>query len=105
MGVPYGLKDILDEEQASKDKLREAVAPRSLQEIQKEQEFQEWWDKESRKVIAEEEAKMRAEKRGRGTRRGKGRIRARERKENEAAPARSGSPLGDAPTAPKAARR
>ena len=104
-GAPYGLKDILDQEQASKDKLREAVAPRSLQEIQQEQEFQEWWDKESRKAIAEEREKMRSEKRGRGARRGKGRIRARGAKESEGVPADAGRAPGDAPNAPKAATR
>jgi len=68
------------EEQGRKDKLKEAVAPRSLQDIQAEQEFQEWWDKESKRVREEEAARKREEKRsararrsGRGGGRGKGR--------------------------------
>lgn len=99
-GVPYGLKDILDQEQASKDKLKEAVAPRSLQDIQQEQEFQEWWDRESRKVIAEEEAKARAEKRAARNRRGRGKGRAKER-EGDAGD--TSSALLNAPKAPKRA--
>jgi len=104
-GAPYGLKDIVDQEQASKDKLREAVAPRPLQEIQQEQEFQEWWDKESRKAMAEEREKMRAEKRGRGARRGRPRIRARGGRGGEGAPADAAREPADVPAAPKAARR
>lgn len=70
------------EEQGRKDKLKEAVAPRSLQDIQAEQEFQEWWDKESKRVREEEEARKREEKKagkrrrgGRGGGRGRGRGR------------------------------
>lgn len=46
------LADIISQEQAGKDAIKEAVAKRSLQEIQQEQAFQEWWDAESRAVQA-----------------------------------------------------
>ena len=52
----YSMDDILTEEQAVKDSIKGAVAKRSLQEIQQEQEFQEWWEKESARVMEEEEA-------------------------------------------------
>jgi len=52
-----------------------------LQDIQAEQEFQEWWDKESKRVREEEAARKREEKRasrwrrgGRGAGRGNGRV-------------------------------
>ncbi|KAI9876005.1 MAG: hypothetical protein M1830_007568, partial [Pleopsidium flavum] len=54
--VQLSMADILSQQQTEKDIIKEAVAKRSLQEIQQEQEFQEWWDQESRKVM-EEEAK------------------------------------------------
>lgn len=49
------MADILAQQQTEKDVIKEAVAKRSLQEIQEEQAFQEWWDQESRKVREEEE--------------------------------------------------
>lgn len=69
------MHEILSLQQAEKISIRDAAAKRSLQEIQQEQEFQQWWDQESRRVIQEEEQRKRAEERaakaGRG--RGKGR--------------------------------
>lgn len=45
------LAAILMQQQTEKDELREAAtAKHNLQEIQLEQEFQEWWDKESRRI-------------------------------------------------------
>ncbi|KAI9691060.1 MAG: hypothetical protein M1822_008680 [Bathelium mastoideum] len=45
------MSEIVLQQQAEKDIVREVTtAKRSLQEIQREQEFQEWWDKESRKM-------------------------------------------------------
>lgn len=39
------------QQQTEKDEIREAAtAKHNLQEIQQEQEFQEWWDKESKRV-------------------------------------------------------
>ncbi|KAI9818787.1 MAG: hypothetical protein M1827_007607 [Pycnora praestabilis] len=57
--LQLSMADILSQQQAEKDIIREAVAKRSLQEIQEEQAFQEWWDMESRKVREEEEAAAR----------------------------------------------
>jgi len=53
--LQLSMADILSQQQTEKDIIKEAVAKRSLQEIQQEQEFQEWWDEESRKVRLEEE--------------------------------------------------
>lgn len=97
--VPYGLKDILDQEQASKDKLKEAVAPRSLQDIQQEQAFQEWWDKESKKAIAEEKAKNRDGKKAARNRRGRGRTKGKEAKgEENKAPKEASATTTQAPS-------
>ncbi|KAI1777365.1 hypothetical protein F4818DRAFT_346172 [Hypoxylon cercidicola] len=49
-----GLADIIGEQQREQQSVREAVAKRSLQEIQQEQAFQEWWDQESRRMQEEE---------------------------------------------------
>lgn len=48
------MAEILSQQQTEKDVIKEAAAKRSLQEIQEEQAFQEWWDQESRKVMQEE---------------------------------------------------
>ncbi|KAL8663662.1 MAG: hypothetical protein Q9168_008058, partial [Polycauliona sp. 1 TL-2023] len=53
--LQLSMADILNQQQTEKDVFKEAVAKRSLQEIQEEQAFQEWWDQESRKVMEEEE--------------------------------------------------
>lgn len=77
------MAEILAQQQTEKLAVKEAVAKRSLQEIQQEQEFQEWWDNESRRVQEEEEeagqataaaaARRGKEGRGRGGhRRGRG---------------------------------
>ncbi|KAL8913049.1 MAG: hypothetical protein Q9172_007373, partial [Xanthocarpia lactea] len=44
--LQLSMADILSQQQAEKDVFKEAVAKRSLQEIQEEQAFQEWWDQE-----------------------------------------------------------
>lgn len=55
------LASILKQQQAEKDVIREAAnAKRSLQDIQLEQEFQEWWDKESKRVMELAEAEAEA---------------------------------------------
>lgn len=84
--LQLSMADILSQQQAQKDIIKDAAAKRSLQEIQEEQAFQEWWDEESRKVRAEEEA-ARTNAGGRGERdernesvgRGKARGRSRGR--------------------------
>lgn len=56
--LQLSMADILAQQQTEKDVIKDAVAKRSLQEIQEEQAFQEWWDEESRKAReAEEKAK------------------------------------------------
>lgn len=50
------MADILSQQQYEKIAIREFADKRSLQEIQQEQEFQAWWDNESRKVQEEEAA-------------------------------------------------
>ena len=68
------MADILSQQQAEKTAIREAtISKRSLQEIQQEQEFQEWWDMESRKVMEEERKKdVQARRDQRGARGGRG---------------------------------
>ncbi|KAL8649978.1 MAG: hypothetical protein Q9226_005339, partial [Calogaya cf. arnoldii] len=44
--LQLSMADILSQQQTEKDVFKEAVAKRSLQEIQEEQAFQEWWDQE-----------------------------------------------------------
>ena len=53
--LQLSMADILSQQQTEKEIIKEAAAKRSLQEIQEEQAFQEWWDEESRKVRAEEQ--------------------------------------------------
>ncbi|PSN73675.1 hypothetical protein BS50DRAFT_192924 [Corynespora cassiicola Philippines] len=45
------MMEILSLQEAEKTSIRDAAAKRSLQEIQQEQEFQEWWDQESKRVM------------------------------------------------------
>ena len=67
----YAISDILSQQQAEKEAIRDAAAKRSLQEIQMEQEFQEWWDQESKKIMEEQQAAVarpsgRQQEKGRG---------------------------------------
>lgn len=48
------LSDIIGQQRREQELVKEAVAKRSLQEIQQEQAFQEWWDQESRRAQEEE---------------------------------------------------
>lgn len=55
MGSPssgsYSLSTILLQQQSEKEAIREAAtAKHNMQEIQAEQEFQQWWDQESRRI-------------------------------------------------------
>ena len=71
--LQLSMADILSQQQTEKDVIKEAAAKRSLQEIQEEQAFQEWWDQESRKVREEEAAKAKkVEGRSKGKGRGRG---------------------------------
>lgn len=69
------MTEILSLQQAEKDFVKDAAAKRSLQEIQQEQEFQEWWDQESKRVMLEEEQRKRAEERAAKATRGRGKGR------------------------------
>ena len=69
------MAEILAQQRFEKTAVKEATTKRSLQEIQQEQEFQEWWDIESRKVQEEEaQASASTSRRGKGSR-GRGRQR------------------------------
>ncbi|OBT61833.1 hypothetical protein VE03_08826 [Pseudogymnoascus sp. 23342-1-I1] len=57
--LQLSMSDIIGQQKREQDLVKEAVAKRSLQEIQEEQAFQEWWDKESRR--AQEEETVRSE--------------------------------------------
>jgi hypothetical protein len=67
------MEEIIGQQRREQELVKEAVAKRSLQEIQQEQAFQEWWDQESRRA-QEEEARRQArgkDKDERGGRRGR----------------------------------
>lgn len=66
------MADIIDQEKRSRELVKEAVAKRSLMEIQQEQAFQEWWDEESRRT-QEEEARRSAREQEREEGRARGR--------------------------------
>ncbi|KAK3682418.1 hypothetical protein B0T22DRAFT_282969 [Podospora appendiculata] len=53
----YSMADIIGHQRREQELVKEAAAKRSLQEIQEEQAFQEWWDAESRRTQEEEEAR------------------------------------------------
>lgn len=58
--LQLSMADIIGQQRLEQDLIKEAVAKRSLQEIQEEQAFQEWWDLESRRVREEEEMRAAA---------------------------------------------
>ncbi|MCJ1404093.1 hypothetical protein MMC11_007318 [Xylographa trunciseda] len=75
--LQLSMADILSQQQTEKDIIKEAAAKRSLQEIQEEQAFQEWWDQEeaaTRARLIEEEAaaKVPLGSNGRGGKSGRG---------------------------------
>lgn len=57
--IQLSMDDIIGQQRREQDLIKEAVAKRSLQEIQEEQAFQEWWDQESRRAQEEEAARAR----------------------------------------------
>lgn len=71
------MMEILSLQEAEKTSIRDAAAKRSLQEIQQEQEFQAWWDEESKRVIQEEEQRKRAETRAARSTPARGKSKAR----------------------------
>ena len=56
------MADIIDQEKRNREMVKEAVAKRSLMEIQQEQAFQEWWDEESRRTQEEEARRLARER-------------------------------------------
>lgn len=84
--LQLSMADIIGMQQREQEVIKEAVAKRSLQEIQEEQAFQEWWDQESKRAQEEEALRSRVStggsgrggvksggERGRGGPRGRGR--------------------------------
>ncbi|KAJ4329950.1 hypothetical protein N0V87_010425 [Didymella glomerata] len=70
------MMEILSLQEAEKTSIRDAAAKRSLEEIQQEQEFQQWWEAESKRAIEEEEqAKRAAERAARAAAKGRGKGR------------------------------
>ena len=70
------MMEILSLQEAEKTSIRDAAAKRSLEEIQQEQEFQQWWEAESKRAIQEEEqAKRAAERVAKAAARGRGKGR------------------------------
>ena len=71
------MSEIVAQQQLEKDVVKEAVAKRDLHDIQAEQEFEEWWNRESARVQEAEKrdaataAKGSKKRRGRGGRGGK----------------------------------
>jgi hypothetical protein len=64
------MSEIVAQQELEKNAIKEAAAKRDLQEIQAEQEFQEWWEKESARVQEAEQRSSavatKASKRNRG---------------------------------------
>ncbi|POS85482.1 hypothetical protein EPUL_002090, partial [Erysiphe pulchra] len=57
------MADIIGQQEREQEIIKEAMSRRSLREIQEEQAFQEWWDKESRRIqMAEAEENEKAAK-------------------------------------------
>lgn len=70
------MMEILSLQEAEKTSIRDAAAKRSLEEIQQEQEFQQWWEAESKRAIEQEEqAKRAAERAARAVGKGRGKGR------------------------------
>ncbi len=57
--LQLSMSDIIGQQRREQEVIKEAVAKRSLQEIQEEQAFQEWWDLESRRAQEEEAVRAR----------------------------------------------
>lgn len=64
--LQLSMADIIGQQRREQEVIKEAVAKRSLQEIQEEQAFQEWWDQESRRAQEEEAARSKPATNGSG---------------------------------------
>jgi inhibitor of Bruton tyrosine kinase len=119
LGTHHSMAEILVQQQGDKAAIKEAAAKRSLQDIQQEQEFQEWWDNETKKVQEEEQAstldsaRVSKGERGRGRGRGRGGRRkgsgrgggAASANNTEMSKASGGPPPGDENTSGPSQRR
>ncbi|KAI5464762.1 hypothetical protein BGZ63DRAFT_421761 [Mariannaea sp. PMI_226] len=56
--VGLSMEDIIGQQKREQERVKEAVAKRSLHDIQQEQAFQEWWDQESRRTQEEEARRL-----------------------------------------------
>ena len=98
------MADILSQQQTEKIAVKEAVAKRSLQEIQQQQEFEEWFDSESRRVQEEEaQAAATVARRDGRSKRGRGRGRGAHRSGIGRGGAKT--PAGEVSTSPATERR
>jgi inhibitor of Bruton tyrosine kinase len=71
---PQNLADIIAQQTSEQAALSAKAVPRSLKEIQEEEQFLQWWEQESQRVQEEEELVTRkTEMSGRGRGRGRGR--------------------------------
>lgn len=87
--LQLSMSDIIGQQRREQEVIKEAVAKRSLQEIQEEQAFQEWWDQESRRAQEEEATRAKNAASGKSSKGSGGRGKA-------GARGRSGRGRGDA---------
>ncbi|PVH84212.1 hypothetical protein DL98DRAFT_584783 [Cadophora sp. DSE1049] len=71
--LQLSMSDIIGQQRREQEVIKEAVAKRSLQEIQEEQAFQEWWDQESRRAQEQEAARTKNVQASKGSKSGGGR--------------------------------
>ncbi len=71
--LQLSMSDIIGQQRREQEVIKEAVAKRSLQEIQEEQAFQEWWDQESRRAQEQEAARTKNAQSTKGSKSGGGR--------------------------------
>jgi hypothetical protein len=58
--LQLSMADIIGQQRREQEVIKEAASKKSLQEIQDEQAFQEWWDQESKRAQEEEAAKAKS---------------------------------------------
>jgi inhibitor of Bruton tyrosine kinase len=69
---PQNLAEIIAQQTSEQAALTAKAAPRSLKDIQEEERFLQWWERESLRVRREEEIARGKEGEGRGRGRGRG---------------------------------
>ncbi|KAI9844635.1 MAG: hypothetical protein M1837_005487 [Sclerophora amabilis] len=105
--LQLSMADIISQQQAEQEVVRQTIAKRPLQDIQQEQEFMEWWDAESRKAKGEEEQEeeeSRDRRGGRGGKEGKPRGRGKTGKSGGSTSRRAGRDKGSTDTQRQAGR-